>query len=147
MIRRPPRSTLFPYTTLFRAHFLPHSDDHLRRGIRRRDRDRNAKPGRKARREERREERREGRDQGRMTDDGMIEDGLTQAGLTDGGMTAPKPRKVRWAVLIGAVALGLLVSGGVIAYSTYTNLDLTLRGLQTAYTGEQATAKKLARKA
>src|SRR5256885_2752382 len=23
MIRRPPRSTLFPYTTLFRSHFLP----------------------------------------------------------------------------------------------------------------------------
>jgi len=40
-----------------------------------------------------------------MTDDGMIEDGLTQAGLTEGGMIAPKPRKVRWAVLIGAVAL------------------------------------------
>src|ERR1035438_4611482 len=27
MIRRPPRSTLFPYTTLFRSHHLP--DDHL----------------------------------------------------------------------------------------------------------------------
>src|SRR2546422_6269089 len=24
MIRRPPRSTLFPYTTLFRSHDLPH---------------------------------------------------------------------------------------------------------------------------
>src|SRR5258707_12011297 len=24
MIRRPPRSTLFPYTTLFRSHFLRH---------------------------------------------------------------------------------------------------------------------------
>src|SRR3989440_4630512 len=23
MIRRPPRSTLFPYTTLFRSHYLP----------------------------------------------------------------------------------------------------------------------------
>src|SRR2546430_10110750 len=23
MIRRPPRSTLFPYTTLFRSHFVP----------------------------------------------------------------------------------------------------------------------------
>src|SRR2546427_10514541 len=143
MIRRPPRSTLFPYTTLFRSHFLPHSDDHLRRGICRRDRDRNAKPRRKARREERREE----RDQRRMTDDGMIEDGLTQAGMTEGGMIAPKPRKVRWAVLIGAVALGLLVGGGVIAYFTYTKLDLTLRGLQTAYTAEQTTAKRLARKA
>src|SRR5437879_10249342 len=77
-----------------------------------------------------------------MTDDGIIEDGLTQAGLTEGGMIAPKPRKVRWAVLIGAVALGLLVGGGVIAYFTYTKLDLTLRGLQTAYTAEQTTAKR-----
>src|SRR2546427_3321058 len=25
MIRRPPRSTLFPYTTLFRSHFAPSS--------------------------------------------------------------------------------------------------------------------------
>src|SRR2546427_11497722 len=25
MIRRPPRSTLFPYTTLFRSHLLPHN--------------------------------------------------------------------------------------------------------------------------
>src|SRR2546430_10436795 len=25
MIRRPPRSTLFPYTTLFRSHFLRHT--------------------------------------------------------------------------------------------------------------------------
>src|SRR2546422_2803818 len=25
MIRRPPRSTLFPYTTLFRSHAVPHS--------------------------------------------------------------------------------------------------------------------------
>src|SRR3989442_6785702 len=27
MIRRPPRSTLFPYTTLFRSHLAPHPDD------------------------------------------------------------------------------------------------------------------------
>src|SRR3989449_6683063 len=27
MIRRPPRSTLFPYTTLFRSHVLHRSDD------------------------------------------------------------------------------------------------------------------------
>src|SRR3989442_13073123 len=27
MIRRPPRSTLFPYTTLFRSHVAPHPDD------------------------------------------------------------------------------------------------------------------------
>src|SRR3712207_7261848 len=26
MIRRPPRSTLFPYTTLFRSHFAVHYD-------------------------------------------------------------------------------------------------------------------------
>src|SRR2546430_17741923 len=26
MIRRPPRSTLFPYTTLFRSHVLEHED-------------------------------------------------------------------------------------------------------------------------
>src|SRR5258705_1378450 len=26
MIRRPPRSTLFPYTTLSRSHFRPHQD-------------------------------------------------------------------------------------------------------------------------
>src|SRR5258708_26997500 len=30
MIRRPPRSTLFPYTTLFRSHFRDHRTD-LRR--------------------------------------------------------------------------------------------------------------------
>src|SRR3989449_7044788 len=30
MIRRPPRSTLFPYTTLFRSH--PHAGDGRRRG-------------------------------------------------------------------------------------------------------------------
>src|SRR3712207_7541482 len=29
MIRRPPRSTLFPYTTLFRSHADHHRDDHL----------------------------------------------------------------------------------------------------------------------
>src|SRR3712207_8934939 len=28
MIRRPPRSTLFPYTTLFRSHALRHRLDH-----------------------------------------------------------------------------------------------------------------------
>src|SRR2546427_3815480 len=31
MIRRPPRSTLFPYTTLFRSHVLAHlGDPHFR---------------------------------------------------------------------------------------------------------------------
>src|SRR3712207_7253334 len=44
MIRRPPRSTLFPYTTLFRSH--AGDDPHLRRGRRRRP------PGRARRRRE-----------------------------------------------------------------------------------------------
>src|SRR6266481_7508299 len=30
MIRRPPRSTLFPYTTLFRSRGLAHRHDHAR---------------------------------------------------------------------------------------------------------------------
>src|SRR5260221_6832453 len=30
MIRRPPRSTLFPYTTLFRSHFKPGSVEYER---------------------------------------------------------------------------------------------------------------------
>src|SRR3712207_7226721 len=43
MIRRPPRSTLFPYTTLFRSHRGRHLDavtggDGLRRVVQRRDR-------------------------------------------------------------------------------------------------------------
>src|SRR3984893_11295816 len=46
MIRRPPRSTLFPYTTLFRSQADVHSDDaaHPRpgRGLLRRVRDRRA---------------------------------------------------------------------------------------------------------
>src|SRR3712207_7784728 len=29
MIRRPPRSTLFPYTTLFRSHLHGHADNEL----------------------------------------------------------------------------------------------------------------------
>src|SRR2546422_5349870 len=32
MIRRPPRSTLFPYTTLFRSHRLPRADPGHRGG-------------------------------------------------------------------------------------------------------------------
>ena len=32
MIRRPPRSTLFPYTTLFRSHLLAEVHD-ARRGV------------------------------------------------------------------------------------------------------------------
>src|SRR5436309_10379392 len=47
MIRRPPRSTLFPYTTLFRSHPLdttgcsdirPSVDDHVSEGVECRDR-------------------------------------------------------------------------------------------------------------
>lgn len=80
------------------------------------------------------------------------EEELTEAGRTEGELgererTEPKPSKIRVAVLIGAVALGLLGVGGMIAYSTYAELDLTLQGLQTAYTAEQTAAKRLARKA
>src|SRR5256885_17023074 len=32
MIRRPPRSTLFPYTTLFRSHEEPRAHEHQRGG-------------------------------------------------------------------------------------------------------------------
>src|SRR2546430_12634583 len=41
MIRRPPRSTLFPYTTLFRSHLLNRDQmqiDQIRREVQRRDR-------------------------------------------------------------------------------------------------------------
>src|SRR3989441_6774489 len=31
MIRRPPRSTLFPYTTLFRSHLFRYVDEQVRR--------------------------------------------------------------------------------------------------------------------
>src|SRR3712207_8291418 len=33
MIRRPPRSTLFPYTTLFRSEFLDHETEPARRQV------------------------------------------------------------------------------------------------------------------
>src|SRR3712207_8050477 len=33
MIRRPPKSTLFPYTTLFRSRILPLYDDELTRPV------------------------------------------------------------------------------------------------------------------
>src|SRR3712207_8370288 len=33
MIRRPPRSTLFPYTTLFRSGARPRADDPVQRGV------------------------------------------------------------------------------------------------------------------
>src|SRR3712207_8374079 len=48
MIRRPPRSTLFPYTTLFRSHLGPLSG-HSRRCSGRRPAGRRAPPGRAGR--------------------------------------------------------------------------------------------------
>src|SRR2546422_905150 len=33
MIRRPPRSTLFPYTTLFRSHGRPHGEEYPERDV------------------------------------------------------------------------------------------------------------------
>src|SRR5687767_15453379 len=44
MIRRPPRSTLFPYTTLFRSPSLPRQGDDLPRADRRVLRDRGDRP-------------------------------------------------------------------------------------------------------
>src|SRR2546422_3666524 len=44
MIRRPPRSTLFPYTTLFRSRYRPRSDG--RRAVGASVRDGRAGPGR-----------------------------------------------------------------------------------------------------
>jgi chromosome segregation ATPase len=82
-----------------------------------------------------------------MSDEGdLTEPGRTVWDPAGGERTDPNRKKVRPAVLIGAVALGLLGAGGVIAYSTYTQFDLTLQGLQTAYTAEQTAAKRLARK-
>src|SRR2546430_9549293 len=40
MIRRPPRSTLFPYTTLFRSPVQPHREDVLENQPEEEDRDR-----------------------------------------------------------------------------------------------------------
>src|SRR5256886_12043530 len=39
MIRRPPRSTLFPYTTLFRSNRDPTGDEHARERLGQRHRD------------------------------------------------------------------------------------------------------------
>src|SRR2546422_3074331 len=39
MIRRPPRSTLFPYTTLFRSHLVQMANHHALAGWRERGRD------------------------------------------------------------------------------------------------------------
>src|SRR2546430_1974410 len=47
MIRRPPRSTLFPYTTLFRSPLVPGRAPELRRQLRRQERRR--RPRRQAR--------------------------------------------------------------------------------------------------
>src|SRR3712207_7003477 len=63
MIRRPPRSTLFPYTTLFRSpargqverpgcHDLVEPEEHHRRPPGRRDHDRPGQPRRRPRSEE-----------------------------------------------------------------------------------------------
>src|SRR5213593_444936 len=81
----------------------------------------------------------EGMTEGEMPDEGMLD-----VGKTDESIRKPKPRKIRAAVVIGALALGLLGGGGMIAYFTHTNLDLTIQGLETAYTAEQTAAKKLA---
>src|SRR5947207_11199612 len=45
MIRRPPRSTLFPYTTLFRSHGAPRRDRPRRRDRASRDRHRRGRSG------------------------------------------------------------------------------------------------------
>src|SRR5947208_3586005 len=84
----------------------------------------------------------EGMTEGEMPDEGMLD-----VGMTDERIRKPKPRKIRAAVVIGALALGLLGGGGMIAYFTHTNLDLTIQGLETAYTAEQTAAKKLVRRA
>ncbi len=57
----------------------------------------------------------------------------------------PRQRKITWWVLVGA--LGLLGSGMLIAYSTYTKRATALQQLQTAYATEQAKTKKLTQKA
>src|SRR5438132_14031093 len=84
----------------------------------------------------------EGMTEGEMPDEGMLD-----VGKTDQSIRKPKPRKIRVAVIISALALGLLGGGGMIAYFTHTNLDLTIQGLETAYTAEQTAAKKLVRRA
>ena len=57
----------------------------------------------------------------------------------------PRQRKITWWVLVGA--LGLLGSGMLIAYSTYTKRATALQEVQTAYATEQAKTKKLTQKA
>src|SRR5437870_7375497 len=84
----------------------------------------------------------EGMTEGEMPDEGMLD-----VGMTDESIRKPKPRKIRVAVVISALALGLAGGGGMIAYFTHTNLDVTVQGLETAYTAEQTAAKKLVRTA
>src|SRR5688572_4671366 len=72
-------------------------------------------------------------------------------------MSEPKPtvqvfketfrRRIRAAVLIGALVVGLLGGGGMLAYYAYTKLAVTLQGLQSSYTAEQIESTRLARKA
>lgn len=61
-------------------------------------------------------------------------------------MTERNPMKVRAAVLIGAVTLGLLGAGVMIAYFYYAELAHKLQELQTGYTAEQTEGARLARK-
>src|SRR6058998_1893576 len=82
-----------------------------------------------------------------MTEGEMPDEGMLDVGKTDESIRKPKPRKIRAAVVIGALALGLLGGGGMIAYFIHTNLDLTIQGLETAYTAEQTAAKRLVRRA
>jgi chemotaxis protein histidine kinase CheA len=56
-------------------------------------------------------------------------------------------RRIRAAVLIGALVVGLVGGGGMLAYYAYTKLTLTLQGLQTAATAEQLESTRLGRKA
>src|SRR5947208_15772226 len=84
----------------------------------------------------------EGMTEGEMPDEGMLD-----VGMTDESIRKPKPRKIRVAVVISALALGLAGGGGMIAYFTHTNLDVTVQGLDTAYTAEQTAAQKPVRRA
>jgi len=67
---------------------------------------------------------------------------MTQLYLTE---EPPRQRKITWWVVVGA--LGLLGSGMVFAYSTYTKRATAFQELQTAYATEQAKTKKLTQKA
>ena len=65
-------------------------------------------------------------------------------------MTEPTQRRIPRRILIGALgvlALGLLASAMVIAYSTYTKLTTTLQELQRAHAAEQAKTRTLTQKA